>query len=838
MTPRTIGLALSVCLAAIIIWAFQRPESPKVSPSATGESVETVPELHEWDSAQPPEFTDLDLDRVAEESSDDDPTDDEDADSGRLAGVVVDASGNPVPGATVYWRRWTMDHPVTTDSAGRFAADGIDSGSVELYATSRSCPSSESVTTEVGDFDPEFVTLVLQEGGVHRVRIVDMRGDPIEDAVLILRQPGCAGQRVIKSDAQGECELVLRPDLLAKINIVLDPYYPFSESFPWRELPNEIALEADASVRVVILEDAIDRIDRLEVLMRSPDNTQQMVFGPGDAVDGVFHFRRVKPDAYSVRVIGGPFPPLIVEVELADSEVREIVYPGPSTETPVTVEVRGPDGEPVPGAHVYAQVERGRANGSRGTTDGNGRIALYGLRGPNTDLRVVTGAFAEHRVRDVASRIAGSVLRIDLVDVSTLTVKVRDAAGSPVVGAVVKAWSHQWGNVTVSFNEPRTDADGLCVLGRLRAGRHQLQVQSGDGRTVTRRLDVGVAVDEQITVTLPASSTVSGGVTCRGRPVEPGGLEFKAGRASTSLMVGDDGLFSGGISRGTYRVTYRQAAYARSARTSHANRLVVDLGRVNVEPDAPLEFDYDGYDVTVVLAEALPKRRYTPYLRLDAIGDRPHFCTAPVHSDGGSELSFPNLPAGRYRVSLHAGAATMAVEPREFEVGADQKIELKLVPSTPVSFAGSLPSEAKAEMLDASGRTASLGVVSRNPVVIDWPAGDSGNGVITMVGYAPFFFSVAKNGAVAPAAIRLTPSATIEVDVVDLLPGAELSFRLTPLFGAGGARSYWAHQQFQPPWSVVDVHTGQYRITLYNGETELDTRDATVAEGDRLRVEF
>lgn len=108
-----------------------------------------------------------------------------------LPGQVVDPSGLPVAGATVYLKTaidprppWATPRPtVTTDDAGRFAFPDAVAGPANLAAEAAGWAPTRHIDVEIGPAT-SGLTLRLVPGAVVTGRVVDPDGAPLPDASI------------------------------------------------------------------------------------------------------------------------------------------------------------------------------------------------------------------------------------------------------------------------------------------------------------------------------------------------------------------------------------------------------------------------------------------------------------------------------------------------------------------------------------------------------------------------------------------------------------------------------------------------------------------------------
>ncbi|HEX6861880.1 MAG TPA: carboxypeptidase regulatory-like domain-containing protein, partial [Thermoanaerobaculia bacterium] len=239
------------------------------------------------------------------------------------------------------------------------------------------------------------------------------------------------------------------------------------------------------------------------------------------AADGSFRLEAPEPGMYRVVVQAPGFvpreqqlTPLLEETDLPAVELKKDVR--------VEVRVTGADGKPVQGARVRVgdrpasgvwnmDVQEWRVPARAGLTDARGRAVL--AREPSESLLVRAGApglpFVERR--DVRT----STVTLALPSGSSRELRVLDAAGKPVPGALVRLGDARWA-------AGRTGADGVFPVPL--AGKRKLQVAAvaEDGRSANLYLEPQKPQETgPRDLRLPAVETLSGRVVSArsGRPV-------------------------------------------------------------------------------------------------------------------------------------------------------------------------------------------------------------------------------------------------------------------------------------------------------------------------------
>lgn len=127
---------------------------------------------------------------------------------GAVIGTVLDASGNPVRGASVFARdeRGRALEPysrTTSGPSGKFELDGLTSGEAYFFfARTSDSVSAEPVPAVVRPGEKAEVTLVLAPGTQLRVALRDKAGDPIRARLSVRDESGAEHAGLLGADAR------------------------------------------------------------------------------------------------------------------------------------------------------------------------------------------------------------------------------------------------------------------------------------------------------------------------------------------------------------------------------------------------------------------------------------------------------------------------------------------------------------------------------------------------------------------------------------------------------------------------------------------------------------
>ena len=257
------------------------------------------------------------------------------------------------------------------------------------------------------------------------------------------------------------------------------------------------------------------------------------------AADGSFRLEAPEPGMYKVRVEAPghvprehPLQPLVEDTELPAVELEK--------DARIEVRVAGSDGRPVPGARVRIGPQSTPRSAWRvpvraALVDAEGRAVLP--RGPAEAVNVRAGApglpFVERRDARTSS------LALSLPEGGSRALRVLDAAGRPVAGALVRL-GERW-------NEGLTSADGLLSAPIAAKQRLRIAATARDGRSVAAFVEpLRPGESGPRILRLPAAETLSGRVVSAldGKPV-----------AGAVVWAGDPGAFQRTGGDGAYRLT-------------------------------------------------------------------------------------------------------------------------------------------------------------------------------------------------------------------------------------------------------------------------------------------
>ncbi len=505
-----------------------------------------------------------------------------------VRGVVVDAAGVAVPGATVAWLLeggYSLDRyhsyglhtttSVVSGADGRFTLDDLPAGaSVELMAKAPRHAWSRTTVRTLSAERPLDVTIRFPDERWIAVTVLDATsGRPISGASVSAGRAN--GEAVTGADGTARAG-PFEPDVTS-LDVEAPEYLPakasIGEGVAVVRLDRGVTLEgrvnlpdgSPAAGATIVLSVTGSRF---EVLMKSLRGRPVW----HTAADGTFHISGLPRDqigiqaAYtrdgedwtaSARGTPGDVP---VRLALARVERRR-----ESPKVVLLLRVLGPDGRPVPVAEGTYETDAGKPR----TFDvAEGRAELVGSKAGG---RVeVWGA----RTR-AGERLPFGPGRLDRLESPSGKVEVRLPADRPIVGRVRTADGAGVPNVGVSAERTndsgapsgasfvpnhervRTDADGAFRVGGIGEGEYRLSISAPRDFAPIEPIPVRAGAVE-LDVVLRASPAVEVTVLdAAGRPIESASVEPDDG--STAVASDETGVarLRGLDARKTYVLTVR-----------------------------------------------------------------------------------------------------------------------------------------------------------------------------------------------------------------------------------------------------------------------------------------
>jgi len=518
--------------------------------------------------------------------------------SAALAGIVVDESGRPVPGAEIQARRAEgrfsdapTQVPMLSGADGRFRLAGLTAGLTYEVTARRDGFAPASVPVDVPITARAPLRIVLRRGSSMAGRLVTAAGEPVAGADLILRSvswqvrwsPGLQAQ----SDATGHFRFAdLGPGL-----------------FDLRAKRHGFAAKVVSGVEIPPAPRAVDLGD--------------LTLGPGAAIEGRVTDRRGTPIAKAEVQIECPdfFPWIMLRAARTeplatgtDGRFRiEDLTPGSScrlsvqhaghtsaqlpgvkapTREPLRIElaaarmlsgrVTGPLDEPVPEASVRVDLREMRfARGGRpspadgGRTDAEGRFRLEDLPAGPLDLMVSAPGYKQKTVHAVeVPEAGGPPLEISLVRGETLTGTVTDSHGDPMTRVTIRVFLNEAGSGNAQPLDGITDGEGRYRLDGLEAANYGVNLVSPEGGLLSAAVTVRPGVNH-LDFTFPGGE-VEGRVLDRSGAPIPGAVVnlqgvVPPGMPSSTTAAADGTFRLRSVADGDYFLTAEAEGFASTA---------------------------------------------------------------------------------------------------------------------------------------------------------------------------------------------------------------------------------------------------------------------------------
>ncbi len=311
----------------------------------------------------------------------------------RVAGIVVDEAGEPVPGQTLWLQLLEGDlrrpvHYLRSGVDGHFEIEGVAPGRYALRIEG----SEESMDIEAGDEDVRVVAPASARAVLEGV-VLDPEGEPLAKGSLLVSWPypggGTRGEHTVVTDGRFRVEVPGEKGISLELKSATDlAGRPLNVRMQKREdvdagqSPITIRLEEGYFVAGRVVDAAGKGVAGAQVqIAHGSTRFPPMPFGQSttSGQDGAFRIVGLDPADGQLQVqpppAYAPPPPVPVQPSVEGVLVRL------AAAARLEGRVVGPDDEPVAGAQVYAHwsVEDGISQSQRTTTDTDGRFRLEGL---------------------------------------------------------------------------------------------------------------------------------------------------------------------------------------------------------------------------------------------------------------------------------------------------------------------------------------------------------------------------------------------------------------------------------------------------------------------------
>ncbi len=461
---------------------------------------------------------------------------------GTVRGMVVDATGAPVPGATVTAQgtgRMLMvrgdSSEAATDAGGAFEIRGLRSGTTQIVARHPAYAQGRTTVEIDSARGPSEVRLVLSQGGLVQGRARNRDGAPVEGAVFVApRGTGFSLRDVTPLASDGTFTVEHVPAGRATVGLMLGPR-DLMQTVQEREVDvrDSETVTVEFAVRDIVVTGRLTRggtpVPGMRILMSQetsigatmslsagsapppPGSPQRMTAVTGE--DGSYELLVNNPGKTSVLVgttdRSQQLPKREVEIPDVERYVLDVDL-GSFTSISGTV-VDAETERPLVRAIVVAapkDVHPGMAISSTETAP-DGRFRLEVDPGDYRLLARFQGYAAATQMLTVGA--AGvSDLRLGLTRGLSISGRLVDRNARPVPGIMVRAFQFSAGGITGGGANAMTLPDGSFEMTGLAEGDHTLVARSdaGDyaiaagvrpgGEPVTMRLQQGGRVQLRV----------------------------------------------------------------------------------------------------------------------------------------------------------------------------------------------------------------------------------------------------------------------------------------------------------------------------------------------------
>jgi protocatechuate 3,4-dioxygenase beta subunit len=433
---------------------------------------------------------------------------------------------------------------------------------------------------------------------------------------------------------------------------------------------------------------------------------------------------------------------------------------------------------PVAGASVDISPADSAGDSGRTTTDGAGAFAVRGLAPGSYDVSVNAPGYSQ-LIRRGLTVAAGErfPVEVELAGTGAVAGVVRDAAGQPVEGVLVRGGDRWGGGLGTTAAEARTDTEGRYELGGLTAGRAQLSARrEGAAVGVTQQVEVVEGGTARADFTLTDTGTVEGVVRAASGPLpdEPlvvAAIPGQRGRVTPADIgradVDGAGHFRMVLPPGTYNLTIQRGVPGFSTPVP----VRVEAGqtaRTELTLDAPEREEGTQVRGRVVEADGSPSARAMVQVSMEG-PERGARIMAPADEEGHFQYGLTaEMAQGPLRITARNGGRSGTVGGVKPGVG---EVLVRMQPSASV----------RGKVVRTQGPPVRGFRLSLRAVGEMFPMGNSG------WEFAGEHFELKDvPGERVKLTARTTDGAGGEVEVA-LSPGASVEVEI-PLRGMGGVR--------------------------------------------------
>lgn len=465
-------------------------------------------------------------------------------------GQVVDETGRPVPGATVWVfqmespqgrRLERLPQETAADPTGRFQFDRLAAALYTVEVTSPDHVPHQS-QVELSERSADLGVLELETAAVLEGMVLDPDFEPVADARIGWRQPGLprlysdrpvafapddSAERGATSDSDGRFTVPgLAPDLPVSLEVSRDGYLPAETvanldpdaATGTRQEPFLLVLEPAGELTGQVVDPTGEPIEEVDVSARPLAGTVIHPLRDFTDADGRFRLTRIPEGTVEVVASQPGRPPTRRSVEVVPGEaatpLRLVLEQG----VRFSGRVVGADGEPLEGtqiALVDAEFPGASAlldEATPSTHSGpDGRFVLDGVAPGTYRAQLHHQAYRVHEL-PVSVGPGGGSQELQLTDRGLhVAGRVIGPDGTPLAHASV--FTRRSGSGPTGYQGTPAEDDGRFLLFGLEAGVIDLYVASTEGIAGPRTVDLGAGAVDDLVIDLGGSGRVVGRVT-------------------------------------------------------------------------------------------------------------------------------------------------------------------------------------------------------------------------------------------------------------------------------------------------------------------------------------
>ena len=668
----------------------------------------------------------------------------------RLEGQVIDASDDPVAGATVVISS-NPERSTTTEADGSFGFDGLVGRPYQIAARAPQGVAGPVTARLTATSEP--VILKLRPASSVTVEVVDAAGKPVDGATVELR--GLDTQ--VATTKAGT--VTIAPVIPGWYQLAA--WAPgFARAYTWLEVGGEattarVALRKGAPVAGRVVDEAGAPVAGARVTFGGASDWSVQIDerrdGQVTGADGAFRFDALAAGSVRFEARHPDFAPGASSIVTLDGTTPiddvEIVLPGGATVSGRVVDTQG---APVASARVRVGIAGAgmvTAAPRQVFSDDAGAFTVRGLPKRALEAAAVaeTGASSTVPVDTTGGDVADVELVIDVT--GAIAGVVVDPAGEPVEGVQVSAAPDfrsagsdrndlsQWR--LRGFPEALTDAGGRFTLTGLAPGEYRVRATRDErrrfgpwggpgGTSVTAK-----AGDKDVKIVLPVDGGVKGKVVFDDGTV-PRTFTVTIAFQPEPFATADGSFEMGGIAPGEYDLDLRGTGFEpKHLKATIESGKVTDLGTIGVRKGRTIQ--------GVVVANGAPVAGATVYAGIQIFGN-----------GTSNKAQFGGPPGGEQTKE------TTTDEEGRFSISGFGKRDLYLVAEH-----------------DAVGRSTAVRLPAGDPAEQDL--------TITLLPFGSMTGTVKDGGQIAEGQIVSVQSTTAPGTMYGVASGADGVFRLDRL---------------------------------------------------------